>query len=145
MEGNTLKCLGYIPWISQRSPECYEKIPWKKIDPFNRKNAIFKKVIYKFLFSNGKRSYQSKHHILRWKTVTSSLKTKIYYCHIREKMKTAKKCNAKKNQLRSLFLWSFNILIWRMWISSHFCWYYFQIWSKFKQLDHMNTSEGGNM
>ena len=79
---NLIENVKKFPPLDHRGPEmkcayCYRDCCKKKIAqnerphamdisiiPFNRKNIIFKKC-QKFIFSNGKRSYQPKYHIPR--------------------------------------------------------------------------------
>ena len=67
-----------MPWISQESPKLYGKLPKnRKMTPLTVKNGIFKKC-QKSSISYGTRFSQPKYHIPTRKTMTGSLKTKIY-------------------------------------------------------------------
>ena len=89
---------GHMPWISQESPHLFWKIAKKtkeKITPLTVKKSIKKKKSLPFL--NITMFSQPKYHIPRWKTVTSSIKPKMYKCYIRKKNKKWRKKRNNEN------------------------------------------------
>ena len=70
-----VECHGYLK--NHQSYNGQLPIKSKKMSPLTVKNGIFKKF-QKSSISYGTRFSQPKYHIPTWKTMTGSLKTKIY-------------------------------------------------------------------